>query len=93
MELDPSKIVDLLIDSKGVTMGPVEIRIKRNRTSEGDSTLELFERWASLEGRSLANGIQAILEGGPARESWTRFLDGADREARRRRNAALTAKP
>lgn len=58
-------------------MKNIDIRIKRTRTSLKNSVFELVERWASLEGRSLANAMEIILEGGPSTE---RFNDFARKE-------------
>jgi hypothetical protein len=43
-------------------MKTVDIRIKRPRTPGRSSTWEALERWASLEGRTLPNALQFILE-------------------------------
>jgi len=40
----------------------MEIRIKRPRTPAKDSVFEILERWASLEGRTLANAVEYLLE-------------------------------
>lgn len=41
----------------------LDLRIKRYRTPGKDSTMEVLERFASIEGRSVANCLEQILEG------------------------------
>jgi len=49
----------------------LDLRIKRYRTATHDSTLEALERFASVEGRSVANCLEQILEG----KLWERFQE------------------
>ena len=51
-------------------MKNLEIRIKRARTHDKTTVLEVLERWASIEGRTPANAIEHLLEN---RTSWLRF--------------------
>lgn len=47
----------------------LDLRIKRYRTPAKDSALEALEQFASIEGRSIANTLEGILEG----RLWERY--------------------
>ena len=49
----------------------LDLRVKRYRTENRDSTFEILERFASIEGRSPANTLEAILDG----KLWERFQE------------------
>ena len=51
-------------------MKSIEIRIKRERTILGHSTVEALEKFASLEGRTTANALLWLLE---SRQAHIRF--------------------
>lgn len=51
----------------------IEIRIKRNRTEAQMSTLEVLERFSSIEGRTMANTLEGILNGNLC-DRWLKYL-------------------
>jgi hypothetical protein len=52
-------------------MKSLDIRIKRARTETKDSAFEALERFASVEGRTIANALESILDG----KTWERFQE------------------
>lgn len=52
----------------------IEIRIKRNRTDHKMTTLEVLERFSSIEGRTMANTLEGILAGNLC-ERWLKYLE------------------
>jgi hypothetical protein len=55
-------------------MKPIEIRIRRDRTILGHSTLEALEKFASLEGRTPANALLWVLESDQAHARFVEFV-------------------
>jgi hypothetical protein len=52
-------------------MKNLDLRVKRPRTATRDSTFEALEKFASVEGRSIANTLEGILEN----RLWERFQE------------------
>ena len=55
-------------------MQNLEIRIKRARTPDKTSTFEILEKWASLEGRTLANAVEYLLDSRSAHGRFQLFV-------------------